>query len=75
MFDLTTGTVIYSLLVAGVFLSLWIYYDRRDHARFEAERRRTIFHCVRCDEVYAPRGEIAEAECPRCGHRNGRLRF
>jgi hypothetical protein len=75
MFDLTTGTVVYSLLVAAFFLGLWIYYDRRDHARFEAERRRTIFHCVRCDEVYAVRGEKLESPCSHCGHTNGRLRF
>ena len=75
MFDLTTATVIYSLLVAAFFLGLWIYYDRRDHARFEAERRRRIFHCVRCDRVYAARGQILEADCPHCGHRNGHLRF
>jgi hypothetical protein len=75
MFDLTTAVVIYSLVLAGFFLGLWIYYDRRDHARFEAERRRTIFHCVRCDEVYARRGELLESDCPRCGHTNGHLRF
>jgi len=75
MFDLTTATVLYSLFLATFFLGLWIYYDRRDHARFEAERRRTIFHCVRCGEVYAKRGEFTEADCPSCGHTNGRLRF
>lgn len=75
MFDLTTATVIYSLFLAVFFLGLWIFYDRRDHARFETERRRTIFHCVRCGEVYAERGETGEADCPGCGHRNGRLRF
>lgn len=75
MFDLTTATVLYSLFLAAFFLGLWIYYDRRDHARFEAERRRSIFHCVKCDEVYAKRGELTEGECPSCGHVNGRLRF
>ncbi len=75
MFDLTTAAVIYCLMVAAFFLGLWIYYDRRDHARFDAERRRTIFHCVKCDRVYAVRGEPLEADCPACGFKNGHLRF
>lgn len=75
MFDLTLATVVYCLLVAVFFLALWIYYDRRDHARFEAERRKTTFHCVRCDHIYAARGRVDAARCPDCGHENGRLRF
>jgi ribosomal protein L37AE/L43A len=75
MFDLTTASVVYCLGLAALFLGLWIYYDRRDHARFEAERRRTVFHCVRCDNVYAERGLLEIVKCPRCGHENGRLRF
>ena len=75
MFDLTTSALIYCLLLAVFFLVLWIYYDRRDHARFEAERRKTIFHCVRCDTIYAERGQHDAARCPRCRHENGRLRF
>ncbi len=75
MFDLTTAAVIYSLLLAAFFLSLWIYYDRRDHARFEAEHRRTIFHCVKCDRVYTKRGDHLEANCPHCQFENGHLRF
>jgi ribosomal protein L37AE/L43A len=75
MFELTTASVVYCLGLAGFFLSLWIYYDRRDHARFEAERRKTIFHCVRCDRVYSLRGAHDAGECPHCGFTNGRLRF
>jgi Zn finger protein HypA/HybF involved in hydrogenase expression len=75
MFDLTTASVIFCLGLAAFFLTLWTYYDRRDHARFEAERRRTVFHCVRCDTVYAERGLPDASRCPRCRHENGRLRF
>lgn len=75
VFDLTTGAFFFSLIVATVFLGLWIYYDRRDHARFEAERRNTSFHCIRCDHVYARPGHSDVGVCPRCGHENGRLRF
>lgn len=75
MFDLTTAAVLYCLGLAVFFLTLWIYYDRRDHARFEAERRKTIFHCIRCDQVYAARGKLETAVCPRCAHENARLRF
>lgn len=75
MIDLTTAAVVYCLGLAAFFLGLWIYYDRRDHARFEAEKRKTIFHCVRCAHVYSTRGRMDAAVCPRCGHENGRLRF
>lgn len=75
MFDLTTGTLLYCLGVTAFFLGLWIYYDRRDHARFEAERRKTTFHCIRCSHLYSIRGREDTARCPRCGHDNGRLRF
>ena len=39
MLQLTAAAVAYCALVGGVFLALWSYYDRRDHARFEVERR------------------------------------
>jgi rRNA maturation endonuclease Nob1 len=73
--DLVTATFIYCVLVAGVFLGLWIYYDRRDHARFEAERRHVSFRCVRCQHLYAVQGEKPTSICPRCGQENDRLRF
>ena len=75
MFDLTTAAVIYCVIVAVVVIGVWIYYDRRDHAGFQAGRGRTAFHCIRCDRLYdAPAGtEICP--CPRCGHSNSRLRF
>ncbi|MSU49140.1 MAG: hydrogenase nickel incorporation protein HypA [Opitutus sp.] len=75
MFDLTTATVIYCVLVAAVFLGLWYYYDRRDHQRFEHERRKTTFHCIRCDALYtAPKG-TEMCQCPKCGYENARLKF
>jgi len=75
MFDLTTATVIYCLLVAGVFLAVWLYYDRRDHRRFERERRKITFHCIRCDALYVGPTGTEVAKCPHCGHENARLRF
>jgi DNA-directed RNA polymerase subunit RPC12/RpoP len=75
MFDLTTATVIYCLLVAGVFLAVWLYYDRRDHRRFEQERRKTTFHCIRCDALYVGSTGTEVAKCPNCGHENTRLKF
>lgn len=75
MFDLTTAAVLYCAIVAIVFVGLWLWYDRRDHHRFEAERRRTTFHCIRCNQLYAARAGTEVAPCPKCGHENGRLRF
>jgi hypothetical protein len=75
MFALSTALVIYCLLVAVVFLGLWFYYDRRDHARFEGERRKTTFHCIRCDHLYTAPAGAGTCKCPRCGHENARLKF
>jgi len=75
MLDFTTAVMAFCVVVAGLFLALWLFYDRRDHLRFERERRRTTFHCIRCDRLYtAPQGTEL-ALCPRCGHQNARLRF
>lgn len=75
MFDFTTGVIVYSVLVAALFLGLWAYYDRRDFRRFEGARRRTTFFCVRCDNLYSIQGHPEVAVCPRCGHQNTRLKF
>ncbi len=73
MFEFATAAVVYCLLVAAVFLGLWLYYDRRDHRRFELERRKRAFHCIRCDALYTAGVEIAR--CPACNHENVRLKF
>ncbi len=57
------------------FLAMWLYYDRRDHERFERERRKTTFHCIRCDRLYTGPSGAELGSCPRCGHPNARLRF
>jgi hypothetical protein len=75
MLELASAVVVYCALVAAVFFGLWLYYDRRDHARFEVERRKATFHCIRCDALYtAPIGPEL-APCPRCAHGNTRLKF
>jgi hypothetical protein len=75
MFDLTTGAVLYCVILAVGFLGLWLCYDRRDHRRFERERRKTTFHCIRCDQIYPAPAGTELCPCPRCGHENTRLRF
>jgi rRNA maturation endonuclease Nob1 len=75
MFEFTTAAVIYCVLVAAVFLGLWLWYDRRDHRRFELERRKRTFHCIRCDTLYTAPTGTEVCRCPKCGHENARLRF
>ncbi len=75
MFDLPAAVVAYCVLVAAVFLGLWLYYDRRDHRSFERERRKAAFHCIRCDQLYTGASGAELCRCPRCGHENARLRF
>ncbi len=75
MFELPAAAVIYCVLVAAVFLGLWLFYDRQDRMRFDRERRRTTFHCIRCDRLYTASQGTELCACPRCGHENARLRF
>ena len=75
MFDLPVATVLYCVLVAALFLGLWSYYDRRDHRRFEKERRKTTIHFIRFDAIYSGSDGIELLKCPRCGPENVRLRF
>ena len=75
MVDFQTATILYCALVAVVFLGLWLWYDRRDHRMFEGERRRTTFHCIRCDNLYTAPVAPEVRPCPRCGHENARLKF
>lgn len=75
MFEFTTATIVYCSGVAVVFLALWLYYDRRDYRRFERERRKTTFHCIRCDALYAAPTGTELCKCPKCGHENARLKF
>jgi len=74
---------LYCILIGLFFLGLWLYYDRRDHSRFERKRRRRTYHCIRCNHLYqaatdssvAASGSASLAPCPHCGHENAPLRF
>ena len=73
--DSTLAVVLYGLLVVGLFVFLWVYYDRRDRAFYEIERRKITFHCIRCDHLYTEKEGTEMAPCPTCGHPNTRLKF
>jgi hypothetical protein len=75
VFDFPTAAVIYCTIVGLAFLGLWLWYDRRDRQRFELERGRTTFHCIRCDALYTAPAGTTLCKCPKCGHENSRLRF
>ena len=75
MLDLSTAVILYCFIVATVFVGLWLWYDRRDHRRFETERRKTTFHCIRCDTLYTASAGTELCRCPKCGHENARLKF
>jgi DNA-directed RNA polymerase subunit RPC12/RpoP len=75
VFEIPFAATVTCALVGVAFLALWLYYDRREHAWFERERRKTTFHCIRCDRLYAAPAETELCRCPRCGHQNMRLRF
>lgn len=73
--DFTLDVIAYGLVVIGLFVVLWAYYDRRDRQLYDAVRRKITFHCIRCDHLYTQPTGTETADCPRCGHRNARLKF
>jgi hypothetical protein len=75
MLDFSTAVFAYSVGVAALFMGLWLFYDRRDHLRYDKQRRQTTFHCIRCDRIYTSPDGTELCKCPRCGHENARLRF
>ena len=73
--DFTVGAAVYCLLALLFFFGVWLYYDRRDHALFDAERRKLTFHCIRCGLLYVAKSPNGTAPCPRCSEVNSRLKF
>jgi hypothetical protein len=71
----TFDVLLYGLCVIGLFAALWIYYDRRDRALYDAGRRKISFHCIRCEHLYTQPAGTETAPCPKCGHVNVRLKF
>lgn len=73
--DFTFAVILYGVLALGVFLGLWLYYDRRDRSLYDVERRKITFHCIRCDHLYTQQAGTETAPCPKCSHVNTRLKF
>ena len=71
------GTFLLLAVAAGLvlLLALWGYYDRRDRQLYDATRRKTTFHCLKCSHVYTSVGSQDLCPCPRCGHPNPRMQF
>lgn len=75
MFDLSVAAVFFCVVVGLFFLVLWLCYDRRDHRIFEGERRKSAFHCIRCNHLWAEKVGTGECVCPKCGNPSARLKF
>ncbi len=73
--DFTLDVLLYGLVVFGGVGALWFYYDRRDRALYDDQRRKITFHCIRCDTLYTEKAGTETAPCPKCGHQNIRLKF
>lgn len=58
-----------------LFVGLWLYYDFRDKKYYDRKRQLTVYHCVRCGNLYWKREPKKPAACGRCGFVNDSLRF
>jgi hypothetical protein len=69
--------VLIAFIVAGLlfFISLWLYYDRRDKIYYDRQRIRHIHHCVKCGTLYSTHEEKRQMPCPACGFGNPPLHF
>ena len=56
--DFTFHVLCYGLVVLGGFGVLWFFYDRRDRALYDVQRRKITFHCIRCDKPFGVRSTI-----------------
>jgi hypothetical protein len=73
--DFSLGATLYVVAALVLVFGFWLYHDRRDKQFFEGERRKAIFHCIRCDKLYTSREGAELCSCPRCGNENSRLQF
>lgn len=73
--DLTVGALIYIFSAMALLIGLWLFSDLRDKNLYEAERKKVIFHCIKCDKIYTSRQGTEVAPCPRCQFNNARLKF
>ncbi len=73
--DLTVALLLAVAGGIGLLVGLWAYYDRRDRRLYDATRRKTTFHCLKCSHVYTSAERHETCPCPRCGHENPRLHF
>ncbi|MDR2844727.1 MAG: hypothetical protein LBV28_01395 [Puniceicoccales bacterium] len=64
-------------LLAGlvVVCGLWFFYERREAVLSDHRRINTVFHCVKCQLIYARPRRRENTPCPRCGFNNVRLKF
>ena len=69
------GAGLYVMITCTGLFVLWFWYDRRDRSLYEAQRRKTVFHCVKCDHVYTGTKGSFVKSCPRCQFRNHHLTF
>lgn len=56
---------------------LWFLYEKWDKGAFDARRKRKVFHCVRCGNLYSIRKRDTHdgQECPECGYKNYELSY
>lgn len=61
------------LLLAVFFAAFW--FSRKQTVSYENLARTSSFHCVKCDSVYTAKVDVEIAICPKCGHKNSKLKF
>ena len=67
---LAAALVIYSTILAGCGLVIWLYTELRSQYRRRVLEQQHLWRCVICAYVYLDEKARALSACPRCGSLN-----
>ncbi len=67
------------LLCLGTFFFItfycWVRLENLDEKKYRKLGATSLFHCVKCGELFQIQGEKESTDCPSCDKNNLRLRF
>ncbi len=67
---LTTALAVYSAILAGLALMIWVYTETRAHRRRRELGKQFLWRCVYCRYTYLDEHASALSKCPRCASYN-----
>lgn len=63
------------VLAIGIIIGLSFFYDYCEGRYYARRCTQSLFYCKKCNCIFSVNEEVELYECPKCGARNGRLKF